>query len=77
MMMHIAIGLKKPLVLFNNIFNRHEYELYDNGVIVEPPTGCDCYYGNNCKRERHCMKDLKPKTVLNAIENLKKEKLTK
>ncbi len=77
MMMHIAIGLKKPLVLFNNIFNRHEYELYNNGVIIEPPTGCDCYYGNQCKRERHCMKDLKPETVLNAIENLKKEKLTK
>jgi len=75
MMMHIAIGLKKPLVLFNNIFNRYEYELYDNGVIVEPPTGCDCYYGNTCKRDRHCMKDLKPESVLQSIENLRAEKL--
>lgn len=75
MSMHIAIGLEKPLVLFNNIFNRYEYELYDNGVIVEPPTGCDCFYGNTCKRERHCMKDLKPEQVFDAIEGLRKEKL--
>lgn len=77
MMMHIAIGLKKPLVLFNNIFNRHEYELYNNGVILEPPTGCDCYYGETCKRERHCMKDLKPDMVLKSIEALREEKLSK
>jgi ADP-heptose:LPS heptosyltransferase len=58
MMMHIAIGLQKKLVLFNNIFNKHEFELYGNGVIVEPQSGCDCYYGNSCCRERHCMKDM-------------------
>ena len=75
MTMHIAIGLKKPLVLFNNIFNSSEYELYNNGVIVEPPTGCDCFYGETCKRDRHCMKDLKPEMVLEAIESLKQEKI--
>ena len=74
MMMHIAIALKKPLVLFNNIFNKYEFELYNNGVIVEPPSGCDCYYGNSCKRENHCMNDLKPETVLNEILNLFKTK---
>ncbi|OFX83135.1 MAG: hypothetical protein A2W99_13125 [Bacteroidetes bacterium GWF2_33_16] len=75
MMMHIAIALKKPLVLFNNIFNKHEFELYDNGAIVEPPTGCDCYYGNTCKRENHCMNDLKTETVLNEILKLYKVKI--
>lgn len=74
MMMHIAIALRKPLVLFNNIFNRHEFELYNNGVLVEPPTGCDCYYGNTCKRENHCMKDLKTDIVLREILTLYKEK---
>ena len=28
MAMHIALGLGKKLVLFNNIFNPHEFELY-------------------------------------------------
>jgi len=68
MMMHIATGLKVPMVLFNNIFNRNEFELYGRGVIVEPETGCDCYFGNTCKRERHCMLDLPVDTVFNALE---------
>ena len=67
MMMHIAIGLKVPLVLFNNIFNRHEFELYGRGVIVEPATGCDCYFGNSCKRDRQCMHDLPVEAVFEAI----------
>jgi ADP-heptose:LPS heptosyltransferase len=75
MMMHIAIALKKPLVLFNNIFNKHEFELYDNGVIVEPPSGCDCYYGNTCKRDNHCMNDLKPEVVLEKVLDLYNKKL--
>lgn len=67
MMMHIAVGLQKPLILFNNIFNKHEFELYGRGKIVEPSTGCDCYYGNTCKRERHCMKDVSVSQVYDAI----------
>ncbi|HEX3007882.1 MAG TPA: glycosyltransferase family 9 protein [Bacteroidales bacterium] len=72
MMMHIAIGLKKPLVLMNNIFNSHEFYLYNNGVIVGPDTGCDCYYGNKCARERHCMLDLSPLKVLGHVIQLSK-----
>ncbi len=68
MMMHIATALQRPLVLFNNIFNKHEYELYNNGEIVEPETGCECFYGTSCKRERHCMEDLPVQAVLNAVE---------
>ena len=70
MMMHIAVGLQKPLVLFNNIFNKHEFELYDRGIIVEPATGCDCFYGNTCKREQHCMKDLSVDSIFDAIGKL-------
>lgn len=71
MMMHIAIGHKTPMVLMNNIFNKHEFEMYKRGVIIEPVTGCDCYYGNICKRTNSktesCMKDLKPEKVLNEL----------
>lgn len=73
MMMHIAIGLEKPLVLFVNIFNKHEFELYGKGVIVEPSSGCDCYYGNSCKRgDKHCMKDLPVETVYQALMKMLK-----
>lgn len=69
MMMHIAIGVKKPLVLFNNIFNKHEFLLYNRGQIVEPTEGCDCYYGNSCSRTEHCMNSLSVETVLDAIKS--------
>ncbi len=67
MMMHIAIALKKRLILFNNIFNKHEFYLYNRGIIIEPDTGCDCYYGNTCKRQKRCMYDLPVSKVLDKI----------
>ncbi|HXB13847.1 MAG TPA: glycosyltransferase family 9 protein [Bacteroidia bacterium] len=70
MMMHISIGLKRPLVLFNNIFNKHEFEMYGRGIIVEPTSGCDDFYGNTCTREKCCMNDLPVKDVFAAIQKL-------
>jgi heptosyltransferase-2 len=72
LMMHIAIGLGTPLVLMNNIFNRHEFYLYNNGIIVEPVTGCDCYYGNTCTRDTHCMRDISVDQVYSAISDVSK-----
>ena len=73
MMMHIALALKKQMMLFHNIFNVNEFELYDRGVIIEPKTGCDCYFGNTCSRERSCMYDVAVKDVLSNIVNLNKK----
>ena len=72
MMMHIALALKKQLMLFHNIFNVHEFELYERGVIIEPTSGCDCYFGNSCKRERSCMYDISVQDVLSNIAILNK-----
>jgi heptosyltransferase-2 len=70
MMMHIAVAHKLPMVLMNNIFNKHEFELYGRGVIVEPETGCDCYYGSNCTRTRSCMRDIAPQTIFGELKKL-------
>ena len=79
MMMHIALALKKQLMLFHNIFNIHEFELYGRGIIIEPTSGCDCYFGNSCSRKKSCMKDISVKDVLINIavlnKNLKKYEL--
>lgn len=66
MAMHLVIGLKKKIVLFNNIFNKHEFYLYGLGDILEPDFKCDCYYSSNCKN--NCMQYIYPKTVLECIE---------
>ena len=70
MMTHIALALKKQLILFHNIFNVHEFELYGRGIIIEPTTGCDCYFGNRCSREKSCMKDIYVQDVLTNIAEL-------
>ncbi len=53
MALHIAVGLNKKIILFNNIFNRHEFELYGLGEILEPAFDCTCYYSPVCPND--CM----------------------
>ncbi len=67
MAMHIAIGLRKQLVLINNIFNPREFELYGRGVIVEPEQPCACYFQPRCTAPRFCLETLKPETVAAAV----------
>ena len=74
MAMHVAIGLGKKLVLFNNVFNRHEFELYGLGTILEPEGGCTCYYTPTCTDPRFqpsgCMKTLSVDSAFRAVQNL-------
>jgi heptosyltransferase-2 len=65
MAMHLAVGLRKNLILFNNIFNRNEFYLYNRGEILEPDFDCDCYFTPVCPN--NCMQYLKPEKVLNTL----------
>ncbi len=64
MAMHIAIGMKKNLILFNNIFNKHEFELYGRGEILEPDFECTCFYSPTCPN--NCMQYLSVEKVAQA-----------
>jgi len=68
MAMHIAVGLKKKLVLFNNIFNKKEFYLYGRGEILEPEFECDCYYSAICPN--NCMQYIYPHKVIETISKL-------
>jgi len=68
-MMHLAIGARRPLVLLNNIFNQHEFELYGRGCILEPPLACDCFYKSRCQTGRNCIGEITPETVFEAIRS--------
>ena len=65
--MHIAIALKKKLILFNNIFNTNEFYLYNRGAILEPDFDCDCYFSPTCKN--NCMHYLYSNVVFQEIIN--------
>ncbi len=67
MAMHITVALQKKIVLMNNIFNPHEFELYGRGVIVAPAKPCECYFAGTCKFGASCMKDLSPTVILEEI----------
>ena len=70
MAMHIALGLGKKLVLFNNIFNPHEFELYGRGKILSPDQACSCFFQPRCRAETFCMETLAPTTVQAAVDEL-------
>ncbi|MBE2190226.1 MAG: glycosyltransferase family 9 protein [Desulfobulbaceae bacterium] len=66
--MHIAMGLKKNLVLMNNIFNPAEFELYGRGEIVMPSKPCECYFSPKCKNtEYFCMDYLSVDAIFQAV----------
>jgi ADP-heptose:LPS heptosyltransferase len=68
MAMHLAIGFGKKIVLFNNIFNKHEFELYRRGEILEPDFECDCFYSPTCPN--NCMQYLSVERVFDACQRL-------
>lgn len=73
MALHIAIGLKKQVVLINNIFNPNEFELYGRGEIVMPEKECKCFFSPTCINEEYfCLDSLKPSTIFESIKRLSK-----
>jgi heptosyltransferase-2 len=70
MALHLAIGLRKQVVALNNIFNRHEFELYGRGVLLEPEEPCRCFFQPTCTAERFCLETLSPDKVLAAVRGL-------
>ena len=66
MALHIAIGLEKKIVLFNNVFNRNEFELYGLGKIIEPKVNCLGCYKSKCSQ--NCMADIPPELVYERIK---------
>lgn len=72
MALHIAIGLKKPVILMNNIFNPNEFHLYGRGEIISPSEKCECYFSNICKKTgnsaSYCMQHINAENVFLAIK---------
>jgi len=68
MAMHITLGLNKKIILFNNIFNKNEFELYGLGEIIEPDNKCTCFFSAKCKNNDYeCMDSLNPNKVLDLV----------
>jgi len=64
--LHIAIGLGKKVVLFNNIFNPHEFEMYGLGTILSPGKDCEGCFKPTCAEE--CMELITVEKTLDAVK---------
>jgi len=73
MAMHVAIALEKNLVVYNNIFNKHEFDLYGLGKIIQPEQACKCFFKSECTEKTWCMETLKPNLVVRTVEEVLKE----
>lgn len=68
MCMHIAIGLNKKVVVLNSIFNKHEFELYELGEIIEPDVRCKVCYRDICSD--NCMEKITAIEVFRVVKRL-------
>ncbi len=68
--MHLTLGLRKKIVLMNNIFNPHEFDLFGKGKIVSPAKACKCFYKGSCVDGTSCMETLEPSVVLKAVDEV-------
>jgi len=65
--MHITLALGKKIILMNNIFNPHEFDLFGKGEIVSPDKACKCFYRGSCVDGVSCMEQLPAVKVAEAI----------
>lgn len=66
--MHITLALGKKIVLMNNIFNPHEFDLFGKGEIVAPDKACKCFYRGSCVDGISCMENLSAAKIAAAIQ---------
>ncbi len=66
--MHITLALGKKIVLMNNIFNPHEFDLFGKGEIVSPDKACKCFYRGSCVDGVSCMEQLPPEKIAAAVK---------
>ena len=67
MAMHITLALGKKIILMNNIFNPHEFDLFGKGEIVMPDKECKCFYRGTCVDGISCMEELRSEKIADAV----------
>ena len=68
MALHIAIALGRKVVLFNNIFNPAEFEMYGLGEILSPGRECEGCFRQTCAET--CMENISVDEALAAVRRL-------
>lgn len=70
MALHIALALKKKVVVLFGPTSSVEIELYGRGCKVFAQMDCLCCYESKCSIKPNCMDNITPEMVFNAIEHV-------
>ncbi|MDD5130589.1 MAG: glycosyltransferase family 9 protein [Candidatus Omnitrophica bacterium] len=69
--MHIALALKKKVIILMGSTSWHEIETYGRGIILKAGLSCSpCYKKNKCSRASFCMDLITPEMVCSEIKNI-------
>ncbi|MCX5693739.1 MAG: hypothetical protein NT014_01185 [Candidatus Omnitrophica bacterium] len=70
--MHIALALKKKVIILMGSTSWNEIETYGRGVVLRAKLPCSpCYKKDNCNSVSFCMDLITPEMVLSEIKKLK------
>jgi len=69
--MHIALALKKKVVVLFGPTCAQEVGLYDAGTKIVSSLDCSPCYRNSCDKEPNCMDNITVERVLNSIDKLR------
>ncbi len=70
--MHIAIALRKHIIVFFGPTSMAEIEIYDRGKKLEAPIECVCCYLSKCRKSPTCMDLLSVDVMFDAVKKIYK-----
>jgi len=68
--MHVAIALKRQVVVFFGPTSAAEIELYDRGKKIIPDVDCYCCYEKNCNKKPNCIDVITVDSLFNAVKGV-------
>lgn len=71
--LHIALALKKRVVVFFGPTSANEIELYGLGRKVLPGRGFLCFYKKKCVHKRNCGDLIKVEDIIRSVKSLMKK----
>ena len=68
--LHIAIGLKKPVIAWFGVSCIQEIDVYDLGVKLQADVPCSPCWRKSCDQDIKCFDQVSPDRIMSATQSL-------
>lgn len=72
--LHVALALKKKVIVLFGPTSANEIETYNLGIKIVSPKSCVCCYNQNCKKIKDCMNLISPLKVYKTLLHILSKK---